>query len=172
MKVCLLFGILFAILGCENKKTFKIGNDYRPDYRVGDTLIFMNANLELAKYFCKSSLYYMEVDKTSEHTYTYEKFRAYANATKPDREITVYINYYSLDIWVPYFQNLNSYRLYWPAFKANDIHTDTILGNVYQHVVEIENFYKDLILKYDLYKGVLSYADTSGNIWQLKEIKR
>lgn len=170
--------IVFLLLGgaCIEKKTFSIPNDYHPDYKAGDTLVFIDSTGNVTRIYCTLSLHEYIKDKTKEHDYTIERYQMdFKDSNYPPKVVAqIGIRYNLLGCYIPI--GLLSYTLRWDSLGIKIFpRKEMIDGKPYEKVVDLTSAAKASIpyhLKYDLYKGILAYDDTAHVRWYFKELKR
>lgn len=176
MKKCWALAFLIFQLGCTEKKTFNIPNGNYPDYKRGDSLFFVDDSGNERVLYCSYSNHYFQIKHSEKKEYTYESYSAWFQPISSRGTMTLSIGWNILK-WnfPPGLSDSTQFLLSWNGLNPGVIHSEAILGNRYDHVVKIgcncpnpDRHY----IKTDLKKGLLTFFDSTGTLWQFKEKRR
>lgn len=178
MKKLVLFSNLLFLFAwsCTEKKNFNIPNGNYPDYKLGDSLIFVNDAGNKRVLYCSYFNHSFEIRRSEKKEYTYEYYTAWFLPISGKGILTLTIGWDILQ-WnfPPGNTDSTQFVLHWDGLNSGKIYSETILGIRNDQVVKVgcncpnpDRHY----IKTDLKKGLLTFFDSTGTLWQFKEKRR
>lgn len=176
MKNSLFLLLFFGILSCKkDDKYIEIPHNYIPKYTKGDTLVFSSSDSVYVEYICNSSYMYYLKRKLNDNYDTYDQI--YRGEFVQDNNSTYRIiidirpTQVNFGLFFNWVLKLN-YQEGFSMINEDLIFSESIYDNIYDDVIDIGTYPESSRhAKYDLFKGIVTYQDTLGKEWKLKEIR-